>query len=207
MVVGCGPRLKPTVAPPRRRGPPVRIAGAGLFARAPIPAGTAVSRLGGRLVTDEELRELFARPQRGYVDTITVADDLHLVLPPVVPTARATTVAGPEPVWGAPFALVTRRDVAAGEELTNDYATSTGSAEFAMACGCGSAYCRRSVTSHVGGWRTFSTGTGTTGSPLFRARIQGRTPTAHSGQRERLTSRRLSGARHRGWSNSSPSRR
>ena len=73
---------------------PSGIAGEGLFARAPIPAGTAVSRLGGRLVADEELRELFARPDRPYIDT----------------------------------------------------GTSTGTADFVMACGCGSARCRRIVT-------------------------------------------------------------
>ena len=59
-----------------------RIEGRGLFARAPIPAGTMVSRLGGRLVGGGELRRLLAEPERGYLDTITVGADMHLVLPP-----------------------------------------------------------------------------------------------------------------------------
>src|SRR5690348_13539949 len=61
------------------------IAGRGLFAREPLQAGTIVSRLGGLLVSSTELRALFAAaedPQRPYIDTITVADDVHLVLPP-----------------------------------------------------------------------------------------------------------------------------
>ena len=52
------------------------IAGLGLFATAPIAAGTVVSRLGGRLVSGERLRELFVAEDRDsqhlYIDTITV---------------------------------------------------------------------------------------------------------------------------------------
>ena len=60
---------------------PSPIAGRGLFARAAIPAGTVVSRLGGRLVPEAELRRLIATTD-GYVDTIAVTEELHLVLPP-----------------------------------------------------------------------------------------------------------------------------
>jgi hypothetical protein len=34
----------------------------------------------------------------------------------------------------------------AGEEITSDYATSTGIADFAMACSCGSSLCRGVIT-------------------------------------------------------------
>jgi hypothetical protein len=46
---------------------------------------------------------------------------------------------------------VARRDIAAGEELTNDYATSTRQPGFAMACSCGSARCRGTITGND--WR------------------------------------------------------
>lgn len=59
---------------------PSPIAGKGLFARAPIPAGTVVSRLGGRLAATAQLRELIATTD-SYVDTIAVTEELHLVLP------------------------------------------------------------------------------------------------------------------------------
>src|SRR5690349_14213641 len=55
---------------------PSPIAGRGLFATAPIAAGTVVSRLGGRLVSTRRLRELLATTEE-YVDTIAVVDDLH----------------------------------------------------------------------------------------------------------------------------------
>jgi uncharacterized protein len=129
------------------------IAGEGLFARAPLPAGTVVSRLGGRLVTREELDELFAaqRPGDPYIDTITAIAGLQLVLQPGRPNGKGNHCCDPNLWWTGAYTLTARRDIAAGEELTNDYATSTGSAGFVMECGCGSALCRGTVTG--GDWR------------------------------------------------------
>ncbi|WP_426510884.1 SET domain-containing protein [Dactylosporangium sp. McL0621] len=124
---------------------PSPIAGRGLFARAPIAAGTLVSRLGGRLVTWAELRRLIATAT-AYVDTITVGDDVHLVLPPGRPNGLGNHACDPNLWWAGPYALVARRDVTAGEELTNDYATSTADPGFRMPCACGSRLCRGVVT-------------------------------------------------------------
>jgi hypothetical protein len=126
------------------------IEGKGLFALSHIPAGTAVSRVGGRLVTGAELQAAFdaaaSDPTHPYIDTITVDGDLHLILPPRRPTATAITVAtrtcgGSTPTPKPPVATSPP-----GEELTNDYATSTGIAEFRMDCACGSSLCRGTVT-------------------------------------------------------------
>ena len=125
------------------------IAGEGLFAWTHIPVGTAVSRLGGRLVTGRELRRLLHATQRsgqGYLDTITVADDSHLVLPAGQPNGKGNHSCDPNLWWAAPYTLVARREIAVGEELTNDYATSTGEEDFAMPCRCGTARCRGVVT-------------------------------------------------------------
>src|SRR5919205_3799755 len=114
---------------------PSPIAGEGLFSRIPIPAGTAVSRIGGRLVSGRELRRLLDTAQQtgsGYVDTITVAGDSHLVLPPGQPNGKGNHSCDPNLWWTAPYTLIARRDIAAGEELTNDYATSTGEEDFTM---------------------------------------------------------------------------
>ena len=128
---------------------PSGIAGEGLFARIDLPAGTAVSRVGGRLVSGRELRRLLkgARPTGpGYVDTITVAGDSHLVLPAGQPNGKGNHGCDPNLWWDAPYTLVARRAIDAGEELTNDYATSTGDEDFGMPCRCGSALCRGTVT-------------------------------------------------------------
>jgi uncharacterized protein len=125
---------------------PSPIQGRGLFARAAIPAGTVVSRLGGRLVSEAELRRLIEDPDTGYVDTIMVSETEHLVLPPRRPNGYSNHSCDPNLWWVGPYELATRHAIAAGDEVTNDYATSTGDPAFEMRCGCGTPLCRRLVT-------------------------------------------------------------
>ena len=122
------------------------IAGRGLFARQPYAADIVVSRLGGRLVSWEDLRRLIADPEQPYVDTITVSETEHLVLPPRRPNGYGNHGCDPNLWWTGPYELTTRRTIGAGEELTNDYATSTADPAFTMACACGSPLCRSTVT-------------------------------------------------------------
>jgi hypothetical protein len=44
------------------------------------------------------------------------------------------------------YTLAARRPIAAGDEVTSDYGTSTGEADFAMPWSCGSALCRGTIT-------------------------------------------------------------
>jgi hypothetical protein len=99
------------------------IEGSGLFATARITSGDVVMRLGGQLIDDATLAALTAHPAR-YGN--------HSCDPSLWHTDAVTVVA--------------RRDVAAGEELTIDYATHTGTETWTMACRCGSPRCRRTVT-------------------------------------------------------------
>jgi ribosomal protein S18 acetylase RimI-like enzyme len=120
------------------------IEGHGLFAAAPIAKGVVVSQLAGRKVTTAELTELLKNPP---VDTITIDDDEHLVLPaeprPVI--AYGNHSCDPNLWWSDAVTLETRRDIAAGEEVTNDYGTSTG-VPYELECRCGSSLCRGVVT-------------------------------------------------------------
>jgi uncharacterized protein len=127
-----------------------RIEGRGLFCTAPIAAGTLVARLGGRLVDGPELRALLAA-STSYVDTITVLPDTHLVLPGRQPIGFGNHSCDPTLWHTGAFALSARRDIAAGEEVTVDYATQTAEPDFVLDCRCGSALCRRKVTG--GDWR------------------------------------------------------
>lgn len=135
-----------------RRSP---ISGRGLFATANIAFGTVVSRLGGRLVSTAALRDLLTAaardPDHPYIDTITVGADLHLVLPPRRPNGYGNHSCDPNLWWVGPYELAARRDIAAGDELTNDYATSTAEPDFVIACSCGSGQCRGVVTGND--WR------------------------------------------------------
>jgi hypothetical protein len=123
---------------------PSAIQGLGLFAREDIPAGVVVSRLGGRPVGQEELDRLVAAP--GYVDTITVGDGVHLVLPGRTANGSGNHCCDPSTWWVGAYELATRLALRGGDELTNDYATSTDSAGFRMSCRCGSPNCRSTVT-------------------------------------------------------------
>jgi uncharacterized protein len=129
---------------------PSSIAELGLFARVAIAQGVIISRLGGRLVTDKELWQIFAeaarRPDHPYVDSITVSENLHLVLPSGQANHYGNHSCDPNLWWSDAYTLVARRPIMAGEEVTSDYATSTGIADFAMDCACGSALCRRVIT-------------------------------------------------------------
>lgn len=129
---------------------PSSLAGDGLFARAPILAGTVVSRVGGRVVAWRELRDMLSlaarQPDHPYIDSIALTGTLHLVLPPGRPNGKGNHSCEPNLWWVDAYSLAARRDIDVDEELTNDYATSTASAEFSMDCRCRSAVCRGVVT-------------------------------------------------------------
>ena len=123
---------------------PSPIAGTGLFTTAPVPAGAELVRLGGRLVTTAGLRELFAASE-GYVDTIVVDDDRHLVLPSGTDVHFGNHSCEPSVGWASGYSLVALRDLAPGDEVTHDYATSTADPSYLLRCHCGSYRCRQMV--------------------------------------------------------------
>src|SRR5262245_33736984 len=121
------------------------VDGHGLVATAPIAAGTVVARLDGQHVSTAELRRLL-EAATSYVDTIAIDDDLHLVLAPGQPIHFGNHSCDPT-LWHADaYTLVSRRDIAAGEEITVDYATQTTEPGFRLECRCGSPGCRGVVT-------------------------------------------------------------
>lgn len=128
---------------------PSPVEGRGLFAGDDIDAGTVVLRLGGRLVSSAELAALVAAagddPDAPYVDTVTVEEDAHLVLPPGTVAHFANHSCDPTLWHVGPYDVATRRPVGAGDELTLDYGTHSGADGLAMACRCGSAACRGQV--------------------------------------------------------------
>jgi SET domain-containing protein len=130
---------------------PSTIAGLGLFAADDIAEGAVVMRLGGHLVSSAALATLIADADRdaaaAYVDTITIDEDAHLVLPSGSVAHYGNHSCDPT-IWHvSPYELATRRPVRHGEELTIDYATNSGADGFTMACECRSPICRGRVTS------------------------------------------------------------
>jgi uncharacterized protein len=113
-----------------------------------IAAGEVVVRLGGRLVPSAVLDELLAAatddPDAGFVDTVHVTEDVHLVLPPGTKAHYGNHSCDPNLGFDGPFVIRALRDVQTGEELTVDYATCSGPG-LVLDCRCGAAACRGRV--------------------------------------------------------------
>jgi SET domain-containing protein len=126
------------------------IHGRGLFAAGDLDEGTIVVRLGGRRVTTDELTRLMddvrADPAAPYVDTITLDEDVHLVLPSGSMAHFGNHSCDPNLWHSSALELATRRAIAAGTELTLDYGTNSGAPRFDMDCACASRTCRGRIT-------------------------------------------------------------
>jgi uncharacterized protein len=131
------------------------IEGSGLFSTEELASGVIVLRLSGQLVSSNELADLIeyanSDPAHPYVDTLTVYEDAHLVLPAESDIHFGNHCCDPTMWHVGPYEIATRRVVQVGEELTIDYGTQSGAAGFSMTCQCGSALCRGSVSSND--WR------------------------------------------------------
>jgi SET domain-containing protein len=139
------------ISPKARKGDRSGIAGRGLHAVDAIAAGEVVAVKGGHLVTTEELHRLPAALQESE---ITVADGLHLTaltedeFEPVMLFLNHSCA--PNVGFAGNTVLAAMRDVAAGEELTTDYALFDDH-DGEMTCTCGAERCRRVVGGHD--WR------------------------------------------------------
>lgn len=140
------PGVASWISPKARKGEPSPIAGRGLFATAPIATREVVAVKGGHVVDSAGLAALSEHLQNSEIQ---IAEGLHLVAltddeyEPVMLFVNHSC----EPNLGfcGNVVLATMRDIAPGEELTVDYCLfNTGSEP--MACGCGTAACRGTVT-------------------------------------------------------------
>jgi uncharacterized protein len=114
--------------------------GVGVFATAPIPAGTTVAAFGGCAVDAAELGELGADVSE---HAIQIDDNLFLAsTPPFDPADFVNHSCDPTCGLVGAVLLVTRRDVAAGEELCFDYAMSDSVDYDEFECRCGTGLCR-----------------------------------------------------------------
>ena len=134
------------ISPKAAKGQPSGIAGRGLIAVAPVAKDEIVAIKGGHLV---DTATLDALPERLRNSDVQVADGFHLV---------ALDEAEYEPVmlfinhscepnvgFAGNIVLVAMRDVAAGEELTTDYAL-FDDADDPMTCSCGTPSCRHTIS-------------------------------------------------------------
>jgi uncharacterized protein len=134
------------ISPKARKGEPSAIAGQGLFAVQPIIAGEIVAVKGGHIVDTETLLSLPAELQNSEIQ---IAEDLHLVAltDDEYESVMLYINHSCEPNVGflGNVVLGAMRDIAAGEEITTDYALFDVSTA-PMDCSCGAASCRGVIT-------------------------------------------------------------
>ena len=122
------------------------IHGKGLFARTPIAAGEIVAVKGGHIVDQQVWTELEKTLGAAQVQ---VTEDLFIA--PVRADHRDGSMLytnhSCDPNLGVQgqIVFVAMRDIAVGEELTHDWAT-TDDLDYEQACNCGSLDCRGTIT-------------------------------------------------------------
>lgn len=132
---------------------PSPIGGMGLFARVPLSRGELVWWKDRsdvvELFTLEEIRSWAAADQRRFLATsCQVGDDLYSGPRAGVVTDIADYMnhsCDPNVWFVGDDTMVAMRDIAAGEEITYDYATSECAEHFAMQCRCRTPKCRGQV--------------------------------------------------------------
>jgi SET domain-containing protein len=122
------------------------IHGQGLFASAGIAQGEVVAIKGGHIISGEQKHKITS--QLGPVE-IQIGDGLFIA--PITPEEREGSMLytnhSCEPNMGVrgEITFVAMRDIAAGEELTHDWAM-TDDDDYSVDCHCGAASCRGTLT-------------------------------------------------------------
>jgi hypothetical protein len=120
-----------------------------VVARAAIAKGELIVVWSGTLVSSEELNDMPPTVRR-Y--SLQVEENQYLVsLSDCEPPDYVNHCCDPNAGLSGQITLVAMREIAAGEEITYDYAMSDGSPYDEFSCSCGSPHCR----GHVSGedWR------------------------------------------------------
>lgn len=120
------------------------VQGNGMFASRPIHAGEVVVRIGGTLMTEEAFQAYIATVPR--YNAVQIGEELHLVDLPT--SSGGMNHSCDANLWMRDeVTVVARRDIVAGEELTQDYALYTASPTWSMKpCRCGALVCRKEIT-------------------------------------------------------------
>jgi len=119
--------------------------GHGVFVTRPLPEGSLLCVWGGRVVTTARMLTL-PEDRRRYA--VQIDDDRYLVTP-ISGLGAADLVnhsCDPTALLVGANTLVARRDLAVGDEVTYDYATSDANPHLGFACRCGARTCRGQVT-------------------------------------------------------------
>ncbi|MBN1913314.1 MAG: SET domain-containing protein-lysine N-methyltransferase [Candidatus Omnitrophica bacterium] len=121
----------------------------GIFARKPIKKGEAISVWGGFIITEGDFRKLAKSQFKNIEDYATkVADGFYLV------SCRSGKLedddffnhsCNPNAGIKGHLMMVAMRDIAAGEEITYDYAMTDADFNYSFRCNCKAKSCRKVI--------------------------------------------------------------
>ncbi len=128
---------------------PSAIQGGGMYATAPIAVGEVVAVAGGTVMSEEAFQAYRATVTQW--NAMQIGERLHLVDLIQTPEASHGSInhSCDSNLWMLDeVTLVARREIAAEEELTLDYALTTVEPGWVLdqPCHCGSALCRQRIT-------------------------------------------------------------
>ena len=128
---------------------PSAIQGSGMYATAPLAVGEVVSVAGGTVMSEAAFQAYCATVTRW--NAMQIGEGLHLVELVQTPDGSQGSInhSCNSNLWMLDeVTLVARHDIAAGEELTLDYALTTVEPEWVLnqPCQCGSVLCRHRIT-------------------------------------------------------------
>ena len=123
---------------------PSPIQGNGMFATRPMAENEVVVIIGGLVMSEAEFQAFTKTVTR--FNAIQIAENTHLVDTPTSPGGMNHSCDAN--LWmHNEVTVVACRDIASGEELTQDYALYTTNPDWVLSpCNCGSPLCRHVVT-------------------------------------------------------------
>jgi hypothetical protein len=144
------------------------IEGCGLFALEDIQTGETVIIMGGRVLTDDAFQAL----RLEKYSSAAIDEGLNILLDTPNPAECGNHSCDANTWMRDEVTSEAKAPIPAGNELTIDYATQTGFADWSMPCNCGSASCRGTVTGND--WRRPDVQDRYRGhfSPFLNARIE-----------------------------------
>lgn len=117
--------------------------GCGVYAIAPLQAGELITCWGGDILCADEF---MTQPDKIRSLSVQVEEDLYLVPREVGPADCFNHSCDPNAGIDGQICLVALRDIAVGEQICFDYATTDGSPYDEFECECGAANCRKWIT-------------------------------------------------------------
>lgn len=117
----------------------------GLYSIHTIGKDEVVMVLGGRTMTDKQVREKVKRGER--YDGVTIDRDLNLSILPIDWQGIYGNHSCDSNLWMIDeVTIIARQEIKANEELTIDYALFTISPDWHLECNCGQDLCRKLIT-------------------------------------------------------------